>query len=322
MKSKNFKFYSFALALAFAMFITSCSKEDAVAPDAEQPNTELKAGNNGPSVNGHGTIMWPYNGEEIKRQFSFHAKEMKDGSIKGNGVLTYIGGEVNAKFEIDCMVINGNMATLSGMYTDHINPANIGANIWFQVYDYGEGANADPDMITPVTFGSAVGDCDAYTGVQTLYEVIGGNIQVNPGPQLKAGNSGPSANGHGTAFYPTSEGEVKRQFSFHANEMKDGSVQGSGVLTYIGGELFAKFDIDCLTVDGNSATVSGMFTMHPNPDVVGHNIWFKVMDNGEGNNADPDLMTWVYYAAGLGDCSTPYGYALNEVLGGNIQVKP
>jgi len=74
-----------------------------------------------------------------------------------------------------------------------------------------------------------------------------------------------------------------RHFTFHANTMPDGSVKGSGVLTYNGGAVNIKFDIDCLfIVDDVTAIMSGVVTYHKeNPERVGWECWFKVVDNGE-----------------------------------------
>jgi hypothetical protein len=131
--------------------------------------------------------------------------------------------------------------------------------------------------------------------------------------------AGPSANGQGTLTL----GEISRHFSFQAREKNNGSVQGSGVLTYTAGELKIHFDIDCLSVSGNTATMSGIITKYPQfPDRVGWECWFKVEDNGEGSNSDPDRITLLLTGPDLDDCTVEYGLALNPIEGGNIQVKP
>lgn len=134
---------------------------------------------------------------------------------------------------------------------------------------------------------------------------------------------GPSANGQGSL---TLGGDQQRRFSFHANNMPDGSVQGSGVLTYTTGNLKIKFDIDCLSVSGNTATMSGTITdvggSNATAVVPGWKCWFKVKDNGEGSNASPDEMSLLFSAASLGNCGVPYSVAVFAIEGGNIQVKP
>ena len=134
--------------------------------------------------------------------------------------------------------------------------------------------------------------------------------------QTKA--SGTSANGQGTLTL----GETSRHFSFHARENSDGSVHGSGVLTYTAGELKIHFDLDCLSVSGNTAIMSGIITKYPQfPDREGWECWFKVEDNGEGSNADPDQMTLLLTSPDTEDCMVDLGLTLNPIEGGNIQVK-
>ena len=137
---------------------------------------------------------------------------------------------------------------------------------------------------------------------------------------FKPSTTGPSANGQGSL---TVGADQQRRFAFHANTMANGSVQGSGELTYTGGVLKIKFDINCLSVSGNTATMSGTLTSVEGTTAfqTGWNCWFKVVDNGEGFNASPDQMTLLYGSPTLGDCSNAYNLTLNPIDGGNIQVK-
>ncbi len=136
---------------------------------------------------------------------------------------------------------------------------------------------------------------------------------------LRKGNT-PSASGQGTIDWVA---DGKRHFSFNAKTNKDGSVSGSGVLTYTQGDLKIRFDIDCIQVEGNTAYITGTITSHSeNPELVGRDCYFSATDNGEGNNASPDVMRPLNIS-GEGtdwDCSirTISGYL--EVLEGNIQV--
>lgn len=133
------------------------------------------------------------------------------------------------------------------------------------------------------------------------------------------GNNGPSASGHGTL---TLADGTTRQFSFHAREKNNGSIQGNGVLIYTAGQLNIHFDIDCLNVMGNTAIMSGTVTKDLyTPEREGFDIWFRAQDNGEGNNADPDGLSLAFVVAELEDCNFDYGLTLNDVEGGNIQVR-
>lgn len=133
--------------------------------------------------------------------------------------------------------------------------------------------------------------------------------------------SGPSANGQGSLSLPN---EVSRRFAFHANTMPDGTVQGSGVLTYTGGVLKIKFDIDCLRVVGNTATMSGTVTKLdgslPSAFVPGSKVFFRVTDNGEGSNDNADQMSLLFLFSG--GCNFPGAVGQSPIEGGNIQVKP
>jgi len=128
----------------------------------------------------------------------------------------------------------------------------------------------------------------------------------------------PSANGQGTLTV----GDDSRHFSFHANTMPDNSVQGSGVLTYTANGLKIHFNIDCLTITGTTATMSGVITKDDIAERVGWHIRFKVQDNGEGSNATPDQMSLMNLGPTLPACNDPFSIGLAPIEGGNIQVKP
>ena len=82
------------------------------------------------------------------------------------------------------------------------------------------------------------------------------------------------------------------------------------------------FSIDCLSVTDNVATMSGVITDTDNPDFAGNPVWFRVVDNGEGNG-EPDVMTLVgIFTSGIGvDCGGEVLLDLLPIEGGNIQVR-
>jgi hypothetical protein len=136
---------------------------------------------------------------------------------------------------------------------------------------------------------------------------------------FKPMTKGPSANGQGTL---TVGEDQSRHFAFHVNTMPDGSVQGSGELTYTGGVLKIKFDITCLSISGNMASMSGVVTSHDtNPELVGSGCRFRVVDNGEGANASADQMSLLQIGLPVGIPCVTVPIALNPIEGGNIQVK-
>ena len=143
--------------------------------------------------------------------------------------------------------------------------------------------------------------------------------------------SGPSASGQGSLTF----NGVRRIFAFHANTHPNGTVSGNGVLNRVSSDpndrVKIKFDIDCLSVSGNVAIMSGTTTkLSFAPDSVGGPFWFKVVDNSEGANSDPDEITLFFFCfpndpdPDCDDliCANDLGLPLNPIEAGNIQVKP
>lgn len=150
-------------------------------------------------------------------------------------------------------------------------------------------------------------------------------VSSNQGSLLK--NSGPSASGQGRIV------GTDRTFAFNAVTHPDGSVSGQGQLTYThnGNDVKIHFSIDCMSVNDNVATMSGTVT-NSNAFESGGPCWFKVVDNGEGNNASPDEITNLL----LCEPSDPdplcdqltcdqdnesYAGGLNPIENGNVQVR-
>ena len=167
--------YLLVLATGVALFLSSCTKENNVSDQVNSTKGELKAGNK-PSANGQGQVLV----NDVLRHFSFHAITKQNGTVTGNGVLNYNGNEnTQIKFAIDCLNVNGNFATMSGVVTSsnlEIWPA--GTPVSFSVEDNGEGAGSDPDQITLLQQSPGF-DCYSWPGLP-LNQIIGGNIQVNP----------------------------------------------------------------------------------------------------------------------------------------------
>lgn len=116
-----------------------------------------------------------------------------------------------------------------------------------------------------------------------------------------------------------------RTFSFTAVEGPNGAT-GQGTL--ISGSRF-HFAVDCLNVDGNTATISGYLTS-TNFEFAdpGAAFWFRVEDNGQGANAAPDRSTFFYFDDNTGgdplgaDCTQDLADAeLFELIRGNVTVK-
>ena len=180
---KTSKFTMFVLAVATGLLFTlgSCNKENTLNNEVNSSEGTLKA--SGPSANGQGTFILNDN----MRHFAFHANTKPDGSVQGNGVLTYNGGLVKIKFNIDCMyLISDNTAQLSGTIISHSNdPTSVGSPCFFLVTDNGEGNNDDADQITLLYYypgQTFVIDCTEDFGAteSDFIPITSGNIQVKP----------------------------------------------------------------------------------------------------------------------------------------------
>ncbi len=136
----------------------------------------------GPSASGHGNLS---GGGEL-RTFSFTAVTHKDGTVTGEAQLDNRGlpNTISGKFHLvlDCAVISGNTAVISGTITNSTVPSLEGDTGIFAVQDNGEGANASPDKISLVSFftaGSA--NCRTFAfGAFAIIPIEAGNIQVRP----------------------------------------------------------------------------------------------------------------------------------------------
>ena len=181
MKTTRFTMCCLALATGLFLLMSSCTNDDSIPIDGSF-KTKASANANGPSVNGQGTLSFdeiPIDGEKF-RHFTFHARILKDGSVQGNGVLTYAGGVRNLSFDIDCLNVDGNHAIMSGVTTrDNQFPENEGLLFWFEVFDNGEGKNADPDQMSLYFQGTdpVVYDC-ANDFFVDIYDIEGGNVQI------------------------------------------------------------------------------------------------------------------------------------------------
>jgi hypothetical protein len=107
---------------------------------------------------------------------------------------------------------------------------------------------------------------------------------------------GPSASGHGTILLQNTEGRtVRRQFSFSAKQMPDGSIQGSAILhnPSFDPKYSAQFEITCLQVVGNRASFGGSIRKTTDP-VFNDEFdaaFFTVFDNG----AHDDTISEVFF---------------------------
>jgi hypothetical protein len=193
---KNYMYYQIMyimntkiLFLAFALFsgsvlLSGCDKELLISEENSSLTILKSAGL--PFVSGEATFnswtkfeQYP---EGIKKHVSFQARMMPDGNVKGSGVLHYIGGKLELKFDLRCMTISGNKAKLSGVITSTTDdPSFIGKWCFFMAVDNGEGSGAKTDQMSEVLpYLNGSYDCAEIPENIELWEIDGGNIQVKP----------------------------------------------------------------------------------------------------------------------------------------------
>lgn len=151
-----------------------------------------------------------------------------------------------------------------------------------------------------------------------LLEIAGNDVS---GPL----NVGPSANGSAILSEEDLFGYFQN-FSFQAKENWDGSITGSiEFKCRIPGSGRAHGTIDCLTIEGNEAILSGVITQtDKNLDFLPENVpfWFKVVDNGEGNNYPADEFSDIYVLHESIPCGESLPVPLFPIENGNVQVNP
>ncbi len=114
-----------------------------------------------------------------------------------------------------------------------------------------------------------------------------------------------------------------RIITFHAKKYADGIVKGSGNLLWPSlGKVH--FDIQCLTVEGNTATIGGKITSWTDhPEYTGRVFVFIVEDNG--NDGSMDRLSWFYWDRDGKyppvECTPDYEEPLFNLHSGNILVK-
>ena len=141
----------------------------------------------GPSASGHGTVLLQdTNGRTVRRQFSFSARVMSDGTVKGSGVLhnPSFDPKYDAQFDITCLQVVGNRASFGAairktsdpVFNDEFDAA------FFTVFDNGE-PGAGNDTISEVFFDNVVepSACQ-FIGADDFPQIPieSGNVQVNP----------------------------------------------------------------------------------------------------------------------------------------------
>lgn len=167
--------FNTVLIALLAILSFSCTDESTSVVQSE--NTLMKSG---PSANGQGTLI--INGKN--QTFSFHAQD-NEGIVTGSVQCNIRDLGIVFHGNINCMVINGNEAILSGeiihdnglleLYPDY-------PYFLFKVIDNGEGLNAPPDEFSDIYAYIDYYPCDwEYpSAMWYMQPIVNGNFQVKP----------------------------------------------------------------------------------------------------------------------------------------------
>ena len=116
-----------------------------------------------------------------------------------------------------------------------------------------------------------------------------------------------------------------RTFTFTAHTDSSGVTRGETEAFSRSAGVRWHGTIDCLDIVGNVATMSGVVTdidpVVPPFLVVGSHIVFQVIDNGEGSNSVPDLISLTFFNGTFDTGCTGFGvFATIPVEHGNVPV--
>ena len=145
----------------------------------------------GVGASGHGTLLVTnQDGNQVRRQFSFSARQGADGRVSGNAILhnpqftTDNGQNYMLHVDISCMNVQGNTVFFGGT-TQRTNNPNLVDAVYFSVQDNGE-PGGSTDQISQATFfdndPSTIGDpklcLNNRVGDFPMTSIDAGNIQV------------------------------------------------------------------------------------------------------------------------------------------------
>ncbi len=112
------------------------------------------------------------------RTIEFAAVRDSQNNQRGQGQLFNHVTGVKLHFVIDCLRVEGNIATMSGFINDKQDETFAGRPFWLRVVDNGEGANSPVDRTSPlITFVGPAPTCADNFFLGT-FPIEGGNIQV------------------------------------------------------------------------------------------------------------------------------------------------
>ena len=115
--------------------------------------------------------------------FTWNVQQKEDGSVRGAYEYTQVrdGVSLSVSGSLHCATFIGDRLWVGGVIEESSRASLVGLDMWFQVQDNGEGANAAPDMSSTVGAGApgtAQQYCNDHPPVMFPFLVGSGNLQV------------------------------------------------------------------------------------------------------------------------------------------------
>lgn len=143
----------------------------------------------------------------------------------------------------------------------------------------------------------------------------------------------PRVTGSGHVLRDLGGGEELTTFSYNAVAHADGRVSGHYQYNFRAAGFFTHGSVTCVSVAGTQGWIGGVIDKIVSPDpedqtLVGTEIWWRVVDNGEGENSAADQTTSLLFAVpGLPITAASWCRdqnvrgVLRDIVSGNIQVR-
>ena len=172
-----------ALAVLSAALLASCDRSP-TAPHTGDPSraaagaqgaAAAAAASTKPAAFGSATILFGPNREKL----AFHA-ELRNGVATGHARFNNTTAHVKGQIDVNCLVIVGNIARISGIVTKSNDPTIEGFEALFQVQDNGEGHPSADLASTVMLHEVGVGPNCQAPGEIDMVPITHGNIQVRP----------------------------------------------------------------------------------------------------------------------------------------------
>ncbi len=109
------------------------------------------------------------------RSIEFNAKRNSENETWGQGQFFNLTTGTMFHFSIDCLHVDGNVATMTGPVSRDAFPAF--PYVWFRVVDNGEGSESTDYHSPFINFDFPI-SCTDDSGWDAVFPVNGGNIQV------------------------------------------------------------------------------------------------------------------------------------------------